>query len=198
MADPDADRFHFLVGASTPLADDAYGRPAWRFHVSAELAGKSFVEFRIDVVERPEELVGLTEIDVPAGDVPAGDVAVGPVRTVAVTDLRQQFAEKLHALTRSYAGGTSTRVKDLVDLVLLLEDGLAADVDLVATVRRVFAVRGAAAPPLDLGPPPAGWAGPFADWAIELNLRYRTAHSASAAVDRIWTAAQDAAEREAP
>lgn len=191
--DPDMDRFHFVVGAPTGLADDAYGRPAWRFHVSAELAGKSFVEFRIDVVERPEELVGLTEITVPAGD-----VVTGPTRMVAVTDLRQQFAEKLHALTRSYAGGSSTRVKDLVDLVLLLEDGLTADGELVVTVRRVFAVRGTAKPPQQLGTPPVGWFGPFATWAEELDLRYRTAHSASAAVDRTWIAAQHAAEGEAP
>lgn len=189
--DPDADRFVFLVGPSTPLAGDAYGRPAWRFHVSAELAGKSFVEFRIDVVERPEELIGLTEIDLPATH-----LVSGPARAVAATDLRQQFAEKLHALTRGYAGGASTRVKDLVDLVLLIEDGVLGDAQLAATVRRVFAVRGSGAPLQSLGPPPVGWVTPFAAWADELNLRYRTAHSASDAVDRIWIAAQHAAERE--
>lgn len=191
--DPDGDRFIFVVGPPHNLAEDAYGRPAWRFHVSAELAGKSFVEFRIDVIERPDELVGLTDIDLPAAHMVAG-----PIRAVSATDLRQQFAEKLHALTRSYASGASTRVKDLVDLVLLIEDEVPCDARLAAIVRRVFAVRGSEEPPHQLGPPPVGWVAPFSTWAAELDLKYRTTQSASDAVNDVWRAAQRAAEREDP
>lgn len=72
------------------------------------------------------------------------------------------------------------------------------DAELAAMVRRVFLVRGTGASPTHLGVPPVGWAAPFAAWAAELNLTHESARSASAAVDRIWTAAQRAAEREEP
>ena len=119
-ADIDGDRFDFVLGPPNRLRD-AYRRPAWRFHVEARLAGKRFVDTRLDVVIRPEELVGLSEAPPPPGlAAPAG----APERVMVVTDLRQQFAEKLHALTRSYAAGQSSRVKDLVDMVVLLDDGV--------------------------------------------------------------------------
>lgn len=190
--DVDGDGFGFAIGRVTPLAEDAYGRPAWRFSVDAALAGKSFVAFHLDVVERPEELVELTTLALPAGTAPPP--GAGP-RVVVVTDLRQQFAEKLHALTRSYATGESTRVKDLLDIVLLAEDGLQADRRLHEVVRRIFTVRGTSELPGDLGPPPLSWEGPFRLMAGSIGLPDLTAPEAGRIAAAIWLEARAAQQR---
>jgi len=83
--DVDGDGFGFTIGRVTPLAEDACGRPSWRYSIDASLAGKSFVAFHLDVVERPEELVELTTLALPAGTAPPP--GAGP-RVVVVTDLR--------------------------------------------------------------------------------------------------------------
>jgi len=190
--DVDGDFFQFAVGAGTPLVDDAYGRPAWRFTVDAILAGKSFVKFHLDLVERPEELVGLTTLILPIGvAAPPGAV----VRSVVVTDLRQQFAEKIHALARSYASGESTRVKDLLDIVLLVDDGLIGDADLYEVVRRVFTVRGTSELPASLGPPPMAWAEPFRQMALNVGVTDMTAQDAGKIASSVWLDACHAVER---
>ena len=190
--DVDGDSFQFSLGPGAPLADDAYGRPAWRFTVDAILAGRSFVRFRMDLVERPEELVGLTTPTLPVGvGAPPGAV----VRSVVATDLRQQFAEKFHALTRSYASGESTRVKDLLDIVLLVDDGLIGDAELHVVVRRVFAVRGTAELPTVLDAPPLAWAEPFQRMAVDVGLLDMTAVDAGRIASDIWLDACQAVQR---
>ncbi len=46
------------------------------------------------------------------------DLGLGPIDLLLVP-LERQVAEKLHALTRTYSGGETTRVRDLVDLLLV-------------------------------------------------------------------------------
>lgn len=189
--DVDGDQFLFLVGPGRPLAEDANGRPAWRFSIDAQLAGKSFVTFRLDLVERPEELVDLTTLTLPVGT--AAPHGATP-RYIVTTALRQQCAEKLHALTRSYATGESTRVKDLVDVVLLVDDGLVGDERLYAVVRRVFTVRGTSSVPTEIGPPPVGWGEPFRTLAASAGLTGVTAAEAGRIVTDLWLQACQAAE----
>jgi Nucleotidyl transferase AbiEii toxin, Type IV TA system len=175
-SDVDGDWFGFRLFAGNRLRDDAYGRPAWRFAVEASLARKTFVEFRLDVVARPEELDGVEQQALP--DL-LGFAGISP-RSVCVTDLRQQYAEKLHAMIRSYASGGSTRVKDLLDLFLLVRDGAPADRRLCGTIERVFTVRGSHVVPAELPLPPASWQLPFERMAAEIGLpvvSYRDAHT---------------------
>ncbi|MGK5441647.1 nucleotidyl transferase AbiEii/AbiGii toxin family protein [Micromonospora sp. URMC 105] len=73
------------------------------------------------------------------------------------TDRRQHFAEKIHTLTRDYGDRPNTRVKDLVDLVLVIESGLAPDDALADAVRHVFAVRATHPVPKVLPDPPPAW-----------------------------------------
>jgi hypothetical protein len=185
LDDADGDRFQFEVRQGTRLKDDAYGRPAWRFSVAAHLAGKRFAELKLDIVARPEELTGVEVRELP--DV-LGFAGIAP-RQVSVTDLRQQFAEKLHALTRSYAGGESTRVKDLVDLALLVRDGVPADAKLCHAVRHVFRVRGTHHVPTELGVLPAAWPVPFAKMVHEIGLTEISALAAHETVEAHWRAA---------
>lgn len=182
LEDIDSDYFAFRLAPGTRLRDDAYGRPAWRFTVHASLAGKTFAELRLDVVARPEEVDGIERRALP--DV-LGFAGVPP-REVCVTDLRQQYAEKLHAISRTYTSGVSTRVKDLVDLVLLIEDGVPADQRLFAIVRHVFKVRNAHALPSELEEPPASWQLPYEKLSAEVGLTLTSYRDAHATVARHW------------
>ncbi len=184
--DVDGDLFVFDVEPPTRMAEDAHGRPAWRFRVSAMLAGRRFSDARVDVIVRPEELAGLTTLTIDPGTAaPPG----APVRTIAVTDIRQQFAEKLHALSRSYSTGESSRVKDLLDVVLLIEDGLTADAELVRVVRRVFAVRATHPVPTELDDPPAAWREPYRNLATELGVEPADVLAAHRLVAGLWESA---------
>lgn len=154
--DPDSDFFRFsITGASALRADDA-GQGGWRFSVEARMAGRVFDRVRIDVVARVGETFGGTElINLPA---PVNGVDLGSARVVAV-DVAQHAAEKFHAICRSYSGNRpSTRVKDLVDVVLLVEAGLLPDPRLPERLRMLFMARDGKEPPTELPEPPASWA----------------------------------------
>jgi Nucleotidyl transferase AbiEii toxin, Type IV TA system len=169
--DPDGDWFSFRVREPVALAVDAAGRGAWRFSVEAWLAGKMFAGIRLDVAARGEELAVTEQLDLPGSLSFAGI----PARSIEAVERRQHFAEKLHALTRDYGKRPNTRVKDLLDLVLLIETGLPADTALVDVVRHVFAVRGTHPSPVSILEPPPRWhteypelAGRFTDTPSDL------------------------------
>ncbi|TDE49038.1 nucleotidyl transferase AbiEii/AbiGii toxin family protein [Nonomuraea mesophila] len=151
--DVDEDGFVFTVGRHITLDVDTAGRPGWRFPVDSALAGRTFARIRLDIVLRGEELAATERIRLP-GVLGFADV---PARTIESVDRRQHFAEKLHALTRDYDSRPNTRVKDLVDLILLIEDGLPADRGLLDVVHHVFAARGTHSVPEHLPDPPPVW-----------------------------------------
>lgn len=67
-------------------------------------------------MQREEEPAATERITLP-GVLAFADIAP---RKIEAVHRRQHFAEKLHALTRDYGGRPNTRVKDLVDLALLI------------------------------------------------------------------------------
>ncbi|TDB92126.1 nucleotidyl transferase AbiEii/AbiGii toxin family protein [Micromonospora fluostatini] len=190
LTDPDGDGFRYSVELPARLRDDAYGRPAWRFPVECRLAGQLFAKLKLDVVARAEEIGGVERRELPD----ELSFAQIPTRSVWVADLRQQYAEKLHALTRLYETGESTRVRDLVDLVLLVEDGVPADALLVRRVRHVFTIRQTHLVPDDLPAPPPAWAERYALLAGEVGLAITTADEAHKIVRRHWQQARVAPE----
>ncbi|MEV7007838.1 nucleotidyl transferase AbiEii/AbiGii toxin family protein [Streptosporangium sp. NPDC051022] len=151
--DLDGDNFVFRVAPPSGLQSDGAGRPAYRFGVEARLAGKQFAAFRLDAVLRPEEIAETHQIRLPG----ALSFAEVPVRSVEAVHPRQHFAEKLHALTKSYGDRPNTRVKDLVDLVLLIEAGLVPGGELVEVCRHVFTVRDEHDLPGEIVAPPPRW-----------------------------------------
>ena len=110
------DYFTFVFGNATQDLDAApYGGA--RFPVDARLAGRTFAKFHLDVstgdvLREPYETLSGRDWLGFAGIASAKFPAVSP---------EEQFAEKLHAYTLPRAGRENTRVKDLVDLVLLIE-----------------------------------------------------------------------------
>src|SRR5690606_38168588 len=117
------DLFVFEVGDATLELDQAPEGGA-RFPVDARLDGRSFVKFHVDLGVGDAVLEPIDEI---AGEDWLGFAGITP-SVVPTLSLEQHWAEKLHAYSRPREGRTNTRVKDLVDLVLLIEqDTLSAE-----------------------------------------------------------------------
>jgi hypothetical protein len=151
--DEDGDGLLFQVSPATELRTDAAGRGGWRFSVESRMAGRIFATVRVDVVARGEEIALTEQLQLPN----LLEFAGTPPRQIEAVDRRQHFAEKLHAFTRDYGDRPNTRVKDLVDLVLLIETGMAADTGLIKAVEHVFAIRATHDVPEVPHDPPQGW-----------------------------------------
>lgn len=181
-SDVDRDRFVFTVGHPIELDTDAAGNPGWRFSVDGALAGKTFTAIRVDVVLRPVELAATEHISLPGKLEFAG---IRP-RTIESADRRQHFAEKLHALTRDYGLRPNTRVKDLVDLLLLVNDGLSPDRDLLAVVQHVFMVRTTHPVPTSITDPPPAWRDEYPSLAASAALDEQDLSAALDTLRAFW------------
>lgn len=176
--DVDADDgLTFQVSPPRALATDEAGNPGWKFTVTSYLGGKLFAQLRVDVVARNAEItgtVGTIEVRPPILAERLNSTAMPAV------DVAQHAAEKFHAMARTYAGDRpSSRVKDLVDIVLLTEAGLLPHPDLAGRLNSVWQVRDGVPPPARLPEFPAAWLGDYASMAAELDLDidYPTARS---------------------
>ena len=130
-----------------------------RLSVSVDLARRPFASVRLDVVSRPDEVLGGTEVVTLA---PVLLVPGWPPVAVPSVDLGQHLAEKLHALcTMDAHSRPSTRVKDLVDVVLLIEAGVIDEPHAAQRLRAVFAVRSTQVPAA-LPTPPDDWVNGYA------------------------------------
>ena len=159
------DFFTFVFGDAVQDLDAApYGGA--RFPVDTRLAGRSFVKFHLDVStgdvlrEPYESLSGRDWLGF-AGIASTGFRAVSP---------EEQFAEKLHAYTVPRVGRENTRVKDLVDLVLLIERTTMNAARLPKAIRETFQRRKTHEIPPALASPPVSWSKPFAELAVECGL----------------------------
>jgi hypothetical protein len=81
----------------------------------------------------------------------------------------QQFAEKIHAYTLP-RNAANSRVKDLVDLALLIGSGGLDKHRIMEALRLTFERRGTHDLPANLVPPPADWQVPFHALAEECGL----------------------------
>ena len=159
------DFFTFEFGNALQDLDAApYGGA--RFPVDARLAGRSFVKFHLDVsagdvLRQPyESLTGRDWL---------GFAGIAKINFPAVSP-EEQFAEKLHAYTLPRVSRENTRVKDLVDLILLIEQTKLDAVRLPKSIRETFQRRKTHEIPADLALPPASWSRPFAEMAAECGL----------------------------
>ena len=103
---------------SKELLQAVYG--GWRYAVTATLAGRNFTGFHVDVG------VGDAMISAPDWETGSGLLSfagIAPVRA-ALLPIEQHFAEKIHSFTTPPPAAANSRVKDFVDLALLIENGL--------------------------------------------------------------------------
>ena len=172
VSQPSVDFFDFTIGA-TQMDFDAPPEGGARFPIEAKMDGRTFAKFHLDI--------GL------------GDVWTEPFEELAPRDLlgfagiepgsfpaiskEQQFAEKLHAYSLPRAGDRqNTRVKDLVDMLLLVDEGMDHD-QVRAAIRATFECRATHESPSELSPPPAEWRGPYGKLAEECGTEGTLSHA---------------------
>jgi hypothetical protein len=159
------DGFEFAIGDPTLDLDAApYGGS--RFLVDAQMAGRRFAQFHLDVssgdvLREPYEIL--------EGRDWFGFAGLSRARVPAVSR-EEQFAEKLHAYTLPRKGRPNSRVKDLVDLVLLIEQSKLDIASLPKSIRDTFQRRKTHEVPTILAEPPASWSTPFAELAQECGI----------------------------
>jgi hypothetical protein len=158
------DYFSFSVEREGPI-DIGDPGSAVRYHARAELAGRLFESFAIDVAFS-EQLVEPELIDGP--DL-LSFAEISPA-SLPVVALEQHIAEKVHAYASTYSGGRpSSRVKDLVDLAMIESMFSIQAGRLAQAIASTFAARGALAP-RELPPPPGDWRIPYRKLADEVGL----------------------------
>jgi hypothetical protein len=178
------DGFEFLVGEPTAITVDEAGRPGWRFSVESRMAGRRFAGVRLDVVARDDEISKTQRVELPG----VLDFAGLERHEVEVIDPKQHFAEKVHAFTRSYGDRPNTRVRDLPDMVLLIDDGLQPTPELFSIVSRLFEARAGSALPVELPDPPSFWRENYPVLATELEVSAKTLDEAMTLARNFWAA----------
>ena len=158
------DWFNYMIGPPVlDLTAAPYGGA--RFPVEARMDERTFARFHLD-----------------AG---IGDVVMQPIETIVCRDWlgfagietarvrmiarEQQFAEKVHAYTLP-RNSANSRVKDLVDLALLIGSGELNQRRIQEALRLTFERRGTHDLPPGLPSPPTDWQIPFQALAQECGL----------------------------
>ncbi len=158
------DFFTFIVGEAMAELNQAPEGGA-RFPVDARLDGRTFVKFHVDLGVGDEVLEPLESVK---GEDWLGFAGISPV-VVPALSVEQHWAEKFHAYTRPRETPNS-RVRDLVDLVLILEHEPPGIQRVNAAVDATFQRRGTHPVPAVAPEPPSGWAKPFAALAADCGL----------------------------
>lgn len=178
------DGFEFLVGKAATITLDEAGRPGWRYPVESRMAGRTFANVRLDVVARDVEISKTQRVELPG----VLDFAGLGRHEVEVVDPTQHFAEKAHAFTRTYGDRPNTRVRDLPDMVLLIDDGLEPTPELFSIVARLFEARAESVMPVDLPDAPSFWRENYPAIATELDVSAKTLDEAMTLVRDFWAA----------
>lgn len=167
------DWFAFEIGR--PEADDQPG--GQRFPVHSLLDSRNFERFHVDVgtgdpILEPPEVLNTPNL------LAFADIDPVPFPTYPLT---QQVAEKLHAYTRKYEGIESTRVRDLVDILLIAGRSMFDAGRISAAIHATFEARATHALPAKLPTPPSKWGMSFRRSADELGLPWNDLDEATEA-----------------
>ena len=158
------DFFVYQIGdVQLDLENAPYGGA--RYPVSSFIDGRLFVRFQLDIgldimVNHIDKIRGIQWLEFCG-------ISSPPMWMITK---EQQFAEKIHAYTIPRGGQVNSRVKDLVDLLLLLERD---DFDFsfcAQALQIVFKVRGSHFIPDELLSPPDEWEIFFQKMATECGL----------------------------
>lgn len=136
-----------------------------RFSVSTLIDSKLFVRFQLDVgadflLDQVEVIKGTNWLEFCGISAPA----------ISMISIEQQFAEKLHSYTLPRGEKGNSRVKDLIDMVLLLNMKTPNSNEMIRTIQKVFKKRNTHPFPLKLPTPPIEWETRFIEMAIECGL----------------------------
>ena len=169
------DDFFTFAARRTDALDDAGDFRAIRFHVTAELAGRVFDQFVVDVgfvdsISTSPDTIETSDLLSFAG--------IERIRIPALP-LPHHIAEKVHAYTRKYgqSGRESTRPKDLVDILLIASSEQFDAAALRDALDVTFSHREQQQPPSSLPRPPEGWREPYRRLATEVAVESELDHA---------------------
>jgi len=143
------DHFAFAMTGSEELTESGL-RLAVRYKLESALAGRTFEPLQVDVTHAVPEPWDAKPAIRPGILAELGFEAI----EVLLVPVERQIAEKLHAYTRTYKGGGTTRPRDLVDLLLIKEHERVNMGALQDAIKQVFVRRATHLVPTRLSSPP--------------------------------------------
>ena len=174
--------FLFVVAQGAEQELPIQGVKCYRFTVESRLAGRRFETIKVDV--------GLGDPLVPPlEDLPGSDLlsfAGIPSPVIRATSRAQHLAEKIHALTRPFDDRINTRVKDLADIILLMNLGLPDPSVVKNAVNAIFTSRRSHGIPIRIELPPGSWTATYNTMATDLRLQETTLESATDRLNNYW------------
>lgn len=157
----------FIFQISDPIMDlEAAPYGGARFLVEALVDGRIFAKFHLDI--------GVGDDLIEPVDIVIGEDWLGfagfHTKGVPALSMNQQFAEKLHAYTLPRGERGNSRVKDLIDMILLLRSEKLNKEKVVEAIERTFSRRATHEIPRKLPSPPREWKEPFSKLANDCEL----------------------------
>lgn len=181
-ASSNEDCFSFVVPDIGEPDLNIPGVKAFRYTVEARLDGRRFETNRIDV--------GIGDPLIPPFDnLESSDLlsfAHIPRIRFRTTSRAQHVAEKIHALTRPYEDRLNTRVKDLADIILLLNLGMPHPNEVKKVVTEIFVARKTHDLPTVIESQPKTWATPYRIMAKELEIAETDIDRAITRINKYW------------
>ena len=174
---------HFVIHIGAPAQEfDAPPGGGARFPVEVLLDRRTFAKFHLDV--------GIGDITLGSPEWANGEeffafAGISPAR-FRILPIAQQFAEKVHSYTLPRKSGINSRVKDLVDLVLMLDKDAPAPELVKPAIEATFIHRGTHDIPVTIPAAPPTWTSSFAAMAKQVNISETTVEGAVARVNDYW------------
>jgi hypothetical protein len=176
-----SDWFVFYIGLPMKEFDQAvYG--GWRYPVEARVANRVFTKFHIDVG------IGdavISEAEWKKGDDVLQFAGIEPAYA-AMLPTEQHFAEKIHAYSYPRDKRPFSRMRDLVDLVLLIEQGLPDKRLVLSAVKATFKRRDSHDIPEILEIPPEVLGSSYEQLAEDCGVTKKTMAEAFSFVQDYW------------
>lgn len=176
-----SDWFIFYIGVPMKEFDQAvYG--GWRYPVEARVANRIFTKFHIDI--------GIGDAVISEAEWKKGDdilqfAGIEPAY-VAMLPIEQHFAEKIHAYSYPRDKRPFSRMRDLVDLVLLIEQGLPDKKLVLSAVKATFKRRDTHDIPQMLEIPSETMEGSYRQLAEDCGVTKKTMAEAFSFLQEYW------------
>lgn len=174
-----ADWFSFEIGE--PDFDNQRGEKTVRYLVNAFLDSRTFEPFHIDINNHDQIHSKPKFVD--SGEILS--ISEFPPFKIPCYSFEQQIAEKFHALTRSYKSGAVSRVKDLVDILLIANTKKISFTRLRKYLFSTFENRKTHEIPMNVPEISPDYEMNFAKLAREIGLKQKTLKQANAALEKL-------------
>jgi predicted nucleotidyltransferase component of viral defense system len=137
-----------------------------RFNITTLLDGRRFEKFHLDIGVDDRIIGGFETILNP------DYLSFADIKPIAYEcyNIAQHFAEKMHAYSRVFNHGGSSRVKDLVDMFLIAEMENIDSKSFENAIKKTFEFRSTHPIPAQLPMPPRDWEKPFNKMAGDIGI----------------------------